>query len=69
MAHAQANQQGSQNLPQVPTTVPGCFVAAWPVQAGTGNSLEIVSEGLTWDQLVKQLMAWAASLSAQVEHW
>jgi len=64
----QANLQGSWNPLHLPATVLGCFAMACPVQAGTSASLEIISKGLTLEQLVECSMAQAASLLAQVEH-
>ena len=60
----QANQQGSWNPPQVPATEPGCFATATPVQAGTSVSLEILSEGLTCQQLLNRSIARAAAMVA-----
>jgi len=67
---AQANQQGSWNPPQVPATMPGCFVAARPVQAGTGVLSELtLPDGLMQQQLLDHATARAASMVAQAnEH-
>jgi len=45
--------------------MPSCFTAAKPVQAGTGASSEILSKGLTCQQLLNRLIAQAATMVAQ----
>ena len=67
VSRTQANQQGSRNLPRVPATVPGRFAAARPVQAGTGDSSEILSDGLTRQQLLDRANTRAASMVAQAD--
>jgi len=45
--------------------MPSCFAVAKPMQAGTGASSEILSEGLTCQQLLDRSIAQAAAMVAQ----